>query len=342
MTTILKPTALELNALADLEEIARDLNGEFCIPDREMFAEEGIDFHRAVLAVVKNDEAVRRNNFVRRMHNLTVKGGSMTKRQVVTLANIVREQVLGLKPNKGYLTDLGLDLAYAGRFKCKDCDAVFEHRKDWLEHKRDSHGWEPGHGTLDQAILNPISVLDQDEETGLNIGALHDGFYAVFDKRLRGNPSGFVRYLRVTRTRRESEHVNKGFVWGKVVKGSEVLPVQTIKVRDVSGDTKRLCGYQRPDETYRGEFTDLLEMILTDQLASAELYARLRKKCMICGKGLTDDTSCIDLIGPECIKKYQGLRYYDMDPLAHFTPLADKRSEVQTSAVPKSGGVVID
>lgn len=334
-----KPTVLELNALADLQDIARDLTGEFCIPDLREFQAEGIHMDLAVRALCFNDEAVQRNGFVKRMSTVIRAGGDLTERQIVTLANITREQLLGLKPNKGYLRDLGLDLNYEGRFRCSLCEEQFGHRKDWLEHRMKVHGWEPGHGSLDQAIVNPVSVLDQDEETGIDISTLHDGFYAIYDKRLAHTSTSGVRYLRVTRTRRVSEHVNKGYVWGKVVKGSEVLPVGTIKIRDVSGDKKYLIGYQRPEETYRGDYSDLLPRILRDPITWATLYSELRKKCMICGKGLTDEISCNDLIGPECVRKYGGYDYYEADPLAHFTPLSDTRSEMEVSATANRTGV---
>ncbi len=110
-----------------------------------------------------------------------------------------------------------------------------------------------------------------------------------------------VRFFR-TWTCRSELTITAEYVFSKFVKGSQVVPAGTLCLREQVGDTKKLLGFQFPQEfdTYFGSDHGVVEKIIEEPLASMRLYAQEMQRCMWCGKSLTDENSRKFCVGPEC------------------------------------------
>jgi len=311
-------TVLEMNALADAVEVAKDLTVPFVEADIGSYkANYGIRLDLAAKAFAYTDEAVAAHQYIRNLHNHLEGGGELSPRETRAALNVLREHVCNLKPTRRYHEDPKFDPELGGRFLCYRCmqdgiEEIFDHQHDLLTHKKEEHGYEPELGSRAGAILNPISVLEYQIETTVDLSELRDGWYAFPHETAPPNNGGYF-WFRVRRTRKNKEVRNRQFNYGKKIVGQELVPAGTIEVRFLSGDTKKLVGDQKPGSLYKGQYAQFLEEIADNdmsQKAFATLYAIASRKCSICNKALTDKISRNDKMGPECVKRWKGNNYY--------------------------------
>ena len=313
-------SVLEINALADAVEVAKDLTVPFVTDDISTYkANYGIRLDLAAKAFVYSEEPLAEHQFIRNLHAHCEKGNDLSQKQARAALNILREHVRNLKPTRKYHEEPEFDPEFGGNFLCYRCmqegiEERFEHMHDLLAHKKEKHGYEPQLGSKDGAILNPISVLEYKIETTVDLSELRDGWYAFPHDSAPPNNDGMF-FFRVRRTREDKEVRNRRFQYGKRIVGQEIVPEGTIEVRFLSGDTKELVGDQKPGSLYKGQYAQFLEEIASDdrsQRAHASLYAVVSKKCSICNKALTDKISRNDRMGPECVKRWKADYYRNM------------------------------
>lgn len=292
-------TAMQLNAMMDAADLAADLQSPFTIEDVKAFDELGIDLVDACIGFLHQPTA-QENGFTKSLYERITKGQRLTEAQVVSGLNVMREGILGLRPSKtSPLVTPDDDRAY--RCNIDGCGTLHHDRVAFIEHKMEVHGWKPGDYSVEKALVDPVSVLEVNEgKLGLDLSGLPSGNFAIFEG---DEVNGRFRFFKVRRVKKA--HRDRRYRYGKASQrvGTEIVPKGTIEVREVSGATERLAGYQRPGEKYLGQYEYELEEFLDSPKTYARFYAQEREVCMICGRKLTDEASRNDLMGPECFDK---------------------------------------
>lgn len=337
MSTSLTP--LEQNALWELEDMMQDTSKPFTDDDISMLAGMGIDPKPIMEAYIREDEASGKGHFVSDLRRGLERGKHLSVAQTRAALNVMREKVLGLKPSfKGASPALDPTYNYAG--KCRACDATFENLAELVQHRIDAHDYKPGWGSLDMALVAPVAVLGEEEESGFDASVIPDGYYAVPMKNSYG--TGEYTFLRVKRTRKNRLR-NRRYTYGRIITGAEIVPAGTIEVAEMSGDTKKLVGEDRgeqtPGSTYKGALLDHLELIELNPKKYAKRFAEEIGRCGRCGKTLTDDISRSDGFGPDCIHLVD--RHFIEEKWAH------KYEDARTTTCPsvgckKSDGHLVD
>jgi hypothetical protein len=272
----------------------------------------GIDLAAGAVEYVKHYDGTVR--FVIDLQGQLIRKGSLTVPQLRAALNILKDEIdkgkIEVVRRTGELdtpiavTEVQAQGAQAAPvwvpdntdprlFECYTCG---EHVRGYanLVHHRDT------------AHLKAVMDETKAEKSFLDIRDLPDGRYAAVSPK---DDTQFI-YLTVKTLKRGSRR-DRRFRYGKVVSGREYVPAGTIEVREWAGDTKRLCGMQRPGEGYEGEFIDQLVEIMMAPKVWAIMFAKFIGVCSICGKTLTDDdphnraaSSREAGIGPECEKKW--------------------------------------
>lgn len=309
-TTTVQIGALDINALLDAKDLARELNGEFSDGDVAAFQKEGINLTRAAVAYV-SDEENQRVHFIREIHHKVQSGRQLSAPQIRAVLNIMRDKLLGLK-RYDEKSDPGL-----ARYICQSCGFGSETAAEHIRHKVELHDYEIRRGSIEQAIVAPEHVMALPQITPFDLSALPDGYYARPDSR---NTSGGGMSFYVVRRLRKPTHMNKAFVYGKKITGSYIYPIGTLTVREFRGDTKRLHGVQMHGENFRGDpwHGQILAGAKDDPEVWAHLFAVLKQRCGICGRNLTTSRSKLVGIGPVCEDTY-GLEFFQNARRRHLT-----------------------
>jgi hypothetical protein len=294
-------TALEQNALWDLEDVITHTEGRFTLSDLLELERLHFNIDLAVNAynVTYGTIVVSKSSgFMTRLGELVERGQTLTEKQKVVALNIIRETTLGL-PSSYAKPDLRVGTS--ARYKCGACDELFDTLKGFTEHRMAKHGYTPAFGSAEMAEAAPVKVLADAPETGLDISSIPDGYYAVYLPN--SHRTSDTTFLQIKRLRKNRSLRNRRFRTGKVLTGAEFVPAGTIEVRELSSDAKRLAGEQYVKEggLYRGEFEGHLDRILFNPLGCSRAFAAEIRRCGRCGKTLTDDISRSDGFGPECI-----------------------------------------
>ena len=295
-------TAVEQNALFELEDLMPDTAKPFEDSDMSELKTLGIDVSGAAKAFLADESKSGNFNFVNDMRKSLINNRDLTLRQVRATLNIMRDKVLGIRSGSRFKP--GDDPTFDKACKCRECGQGFDNLVAMLQHRVDVHDYKVAWGSKEMALVAPVPVLPvpEEDDPGIDISSVPNGYYAVNLPNSYGTSE--KTFLRVTRTRRNKLR-NRAYRYGKVIKGAEIIPAGTVEVAELSSDSKRLAGDQRdaqePGSMYHGEFEDHLLMIRRNPVKAAERFAHTIGRCGRCGKLLTDDISRSDGFGPECV-----------------------------------------
>lgn len=283
------------NALIDAEQAAENIGRNFVDADIAQYNEAGVNLSLGAEEFVRQYQGS--NSFI----NPTLKGrlrqyGKLTSGQARAALNIMRQE-MGHVPT-------------ASLIKCFTCDDEFPTWDALLLHKRQMHGSRQGAPEVFAETGEAKAVISNTEATaGLDLSNLPDGRYAAPDASGK-NDYIFMMVKRVHKTHKR----DRRYVYGKVVTGNEVVVAGTIEVKLWSSDSKELVGEQKPNDVYRGDLEDSLELIMLAPEKFAILFGRLCGHCCICGKTLTDEISRNIGMGIECEKKQE---YFKKRPYSY-------------------------
>ncbi len=287
------------NALAEIEELAAELGREFTDQDVADHVKAGTaPFGAAAHYIVETYTG--NNSFMRSQVHNVANGRGLTVRQIRAVVNIHTGKGAGATKTADAVTP-----PHARTYKC------FTYKKEIVGRAEiQEHGRLHTEGVLDNEgnIVEEVAVIEVTTSTmDLDLSFLPNGRYAA--PNLKGTND--LIFLMVTRTRRDKRR-DRRYRYGKFITGREIVPKNTIEVKEWSSDQKRLVGQQKPgdEEVYKGEYEEQLQMILENPEAWAKLFGLMVGHCYICGKTLTDEESRAMGIGPECVKKnnYFGTR----------------------------------
>jgi hypothetical protein len=168
--------------------------------------------------------------------------------------------------------------------KCRGCD--FE-APDWasMREHRKTH-YEP--------------LFEHTTPSGLNLEDVPDGRYAT--PLVKGGKLYKTAFMSISTVKRDTTRTRK-YRFGWKTYGTEEVKAGTREVRFWHGDAKELIGEQRPGESYRGDFEQVILRIIFDPSGCQKLFGLTLGKCGSCGRSLTDPVSRKHGVGPECIRK---------------------------------------
>lgn len=300
-------TMLRENAYIDVKDFIAG-NGTTTFTDDtvpSLSAEFGIDFTAGAMEFI--DKYSGSSEFIHSLKKQLVRKGSLSLPQIRGALNVLASEI---KKGRIDVVARGTESSSVAKttevavgaqvapvyvpdttdprlFECYTCGQKVRGWSNLVHHKDTEH-------------LADVMDTNKAERSFLDISGLPDGRYAVMAPEGDARMYVFLQVKMLTRGSRR----DRRFRYGKIVTGREYVPAGTIEVREWSGDTKRLCGMQRPGGGYEGEYIDLLPMIMQSPALFARMFALQKTRCSICGKSLTDDNSRIIGIGPECDKKY--------------------------------------
>ena len=346
---------LQENAYIDVQEYVAGLDRKVTEEDFRLAADIGIDLKAGVMYYVQSYEGTTR--FVHDIKGKLARYGYLTERQLTVAADILRGEIakgtvviasragrgavvtttehVGSSSGESIPVPVGQEQPDENHLvQCYKCHFWFRDMHDVLAHKSVMHY---GKTTVEVAVLKDEEV----EATYLDISPIPDGRYAVVrDDFVDDSEDNTFWYIKV-HTYRKPTKLQKRFRWGKFLVGAEVLPVGTIEVRIQRGDTHELVGYQRPGEGYRGTHVDQLITILGRPQTYAKMFARMKTRCGICGKSLTQDESTGRGIGPDCYERW-GDTYWQQ--FSRYAAILKYREEHGQDAIPPwlYGGTAAD
>jgi hypothetical protein len=286
-------TLLAENALVDAKDLAITLGRKFT--DDDVSSGSYGDLMLAAVQFLKITETT--DSFVVSVKTQFIRKGEISVKQARALLNVMRQEMsLDNKPvdNTEECPEPPIppvDPRETRQYRCFKCPQILTGITALKNHKL-THAAAPAPVDGDAVIENRENTL------GIDISSLPNGYYALPDM---SGKHAFI-YLMVRRTRRKMFR-DRRFVYGQKIVGGEWVPEGTIEIKEWSQDAKRLCGEMKPDDVYRGEFEEVIPMLLANPKVWAIVFGQQIGRCGRCGKTLTDDDSRAAGIGPECVKK---------------------------------------
>jgi hypothetical protein len=295
------------NMLVDFDEFVSATGKDHLLPsDIRSLSEMGIDSDKVAALLV--DRYNGNNEF---FNSLKPYGAALTQSQVSTVLNDYLDnnrERLGLK-SIARLGNHGDPVSTGAGHKCYTCGEPFPTWDALFDHKAEAHGGKKREPIVTEQATKGIAVIENTTATmGLDLSNLPDGRYAV--PNMSGEKKDANVFIMVKRVRRTFSR-DRRYVYGKIITGNELVLAGTIEVKLWSSDSKELVGEQKPDDVYRGKLEKELELLMHSPESFAKLFGRLKEKCCICGKALTDDISKAIGMGLECEKK---VHYFSTTP----------------------------
>lgn len=321
------------NALADAIEAARALGRKFT--DDDVKNGELGDLSLAARQYVLTTDKDKDNGFIRSLKLALVAKGSLSIAQERGALNVMRHdlKIAGDAAEMVPEEEMHDEPSYVHPnperriYDCFKCGKPVVGLSNIRNHKQSEHTNKPVAIDGESCLAEAPSLL------GLDLSEVPNGYYALPNVNPEKYKGAFI-FIRISRTKQTGRRTRR-YVYGKERgAGNEIVPAGTLEVRDLSSDQKRLCGEQRPDDVYRGEFEAQMPLIQIAPETWAKIFGQQIGRCGRCGKKLTDDESRQVGLGPECIKHGD---YWLKYSKTAYNPLTQSRA----TATPEQAAIVL-